>query len=81
VNNEMQWMNIAVGYAPDNWIPGVRVGYRENLVGSQLSMATFGITLLKGLNLDIAYGLEEIESDGEKYPRSVAVNLGLEMRF
>ncbi|VAW83743.1 hypothetical protein MNBD_GAMMA18-80, partial [hydrothermal vent metagenome] len=41
VNNEMQWMNIAVGYAPDNWIPGVRVGYRENLVGSQLSMATF----------------------------------------
>ena len=81
VGNEIQWMNIAIGYVPDNWIPGIRAGYRENLAGSQLSMATFGITLLKGLNLDIAYGLEEIESDGEKYPRSVAVNLGLEMRF
>ncbi len=81
VGNEIQWMTVAVGYAPDNWIPGVRMGYRKNMAGSELSMATFGLTLIKGLNLDIAYGLEEVEEDGEKYPRTVAVNLGLEMRF
>lgn len=81
IGNEIQWMTAAVGYVPDNWIPGVRFGYRKNLVGSQLSMATFGLTLLKGLNLDVAYGLEEVEHEGEKFPRTVAVNLGLEMRF
>ncbi|MCF6217422.1 MAG: conjugal transfer protein TraF [Gammaproteobacteria bacterium] len=81
VGNEMQWATLAVGYAPDNWIPGVRVGYRKNMAGSELSMATFGLTLIKGLNLDVGYGLEEVEEDGEKYPRTLAVNLGLEMRF
>ncbi len=81
VGNEMQWLTLAVGYAPDNWIPGVRVGYRKNMAGSELSMATFGLTLIKGLNLDMAYGLETVEEDGEKYPRTVALNLGLEMRF
>ena len=81
VGNEIQWMSMALGYAPDNWIPGVRFGYRENLAGSQLSMATFGLTLLKGVNLDVAYGLEEVEHEGDKYPRTIAVNLGVEMRF
>lgn len=79
---EYQWASVSAAYATDSWwIPGLRVGYRANMAGSELTYATLGLTLFKLLNLDVAYGLEKVEVDQEDYPRSLLVNLGLELSF
>lgn len=80
--DKQQWAVIALGFAPESWIiPGLRVGYRQNMAGSELSYATFGLTLFKGLNLDLAYGLDSTKIDGEDMPRAVAANVAFEVRF
>jgi len=82
VANDVQWVSASAAYATSSWIiPGVRVGYRKNLAGSQLSAATVGFTLLKLLHLDAAYGLETIDVDGTPQPRMAQVNLGLDLLF
>lgn len=80
--NAYKWATLSAGYATDSWwIPGVRVGYRTNMAGSELSYLTGGLTLFKTANLDIAYALDSVEVDGEKAPRSMMVNLGFELTF
>lgn len=82
MGDEYQWATASAAYATDSWwIPGLRLGYRQNLAGSELSYATAGLTLFKMLNLDVAYGLESVTIDGETVPRSVIANLGLEVTF
>ncbi len=82
VGDEYQWANASVAYITDSWlIPGGRLGYRKNLAGTELSMAEIGLTLFKVLNLDVAYGLEDVEIDNEVYPRTFIVNLGMELSF
>ncbi len=82
LGNEIQHASISAAYATDSWlIPGLRLGYRQNMAGTQLSEAMVGLTLFKVMNLDVAYGLESTEIDGETMPRSLAANLGLEVTF
>jgi hypothetical protein len=82
MGDEYQWATASGAYATDSWlIPGLRLGYRKNLAGSELSYATAGLTLFKVLNLDVAYGLESVTIDGETVPRSLMANLGLEVTF
>jgi hypothetical protein len=82
MGDEYQWATASAAYATDSWlIPGLRMGYRKNLAGSELSYATAGLTLFKVLNLDVAYGLESVTIDGETVPRSLMANLGLEVTF
>jgi len=82
VANDVQWMSVSAAYATSSWIiPGVRVGYRKNLAGSQLSAATAGLTLFKIVHLDVAYGLETIDVDGSPQPRMAQANVGLNVLF
>ncbi len=82
VANDLQWMSVSAAYASNSWIiPGVRVGYRKNMAGSQLSAATVGLTLFNTLHLDAAYGLETIDVNGTPQPRMAQVNLGLDLLF
>ena len=77
-----QWANISAGFTPNSfWMPGLRAGYRTNLAGSKLSMVEGGITLFKILNIDGAYGLQSVEYEGKKYPRTGYINIGLELTF
>lgn len=80
--DEYQWATASAAYITKSWIiPGIRLGYRVNQAGSELSYLTGGITLFKYLNLDGAYGLEDVVIDGSTLPRSFMVNLGLELSF
>jgi hypothetical protein len=80
--NEYKWATISAGYATDSWwIPGFRVGYRANMAGTELSYLTGGLTLFKTVNMDLAYGLDSVEIDGESAPRSFMFNLGFELTF
>lgn len=83
VGRDFQWGTLSAAYATNSWwIPGIRLGYRTNLVGSKLNYATGGLTLFKALSLDIAYGLDKItDKNGKSIPRSAMINLGLQMTF
>ena len=79
--DEYQWATISTAYISSNWIiPSARVGYRANLAGEKLDYITLGATLFK-VTLDLAYGLEEVEIDNSKYPRSFIFNIGLDLMF
>ncbi|MEJ2754501.1 MAG: conjugal transfer protein TraF [Gammaproteobacteria bacterium] len=82
VGDELQWRSLTTSFMPKTrWIPGFRVGYRENTAGEALSQVTFGTTLLGVFNLDFLYGLDKIEIDDETYPRTFALNFGFEQHF
>ena len=82
VGNQVQWFTASAAYATRSWIiPGIRVGYRKNQAGSELSAVTAGLTLFKMLHVDGAYGLEQIEVDGSSAPRMVQVNVGIDFLF
>lgn len=80
VSAEVQWLSISGAYANNNrWIPGFRIGYRQNLAGTELKYVTLGASFLKFFNLDLAYSLDEVVIDNNTVPRSAAINLGFEL--
>ncbi len=82
LGDRYQNVTVSASYFPNRWwAPGVRLGYRKNLVGSELSSLNLGLSLFKRVNLDFAYGLESIDVDGDAVPRTLALNLGIESAF
>ncbi len=82
VGDDLQLFTLSTAYQPDNiWVPGARLGYRSNQVGSELSSVSLGVTLFGVANLDIEYGLEDTVIDGSSAPRKLGLNLGFEERF
>ena len=83
VGDEYQWAVASVSYYGDShFIPGLRAGYRQNLAGTELSYATFGLTVLKRLNIDFGVALETVEDeDGDEMPRSAYFSIGYDTAF
>lgn len=83
VGDEYQWAVASLSYYGDShYIPGLRAGYRQNMAGSELSYATFGLTFLKRLNIDLAVALETVEDeDGDDTPRSAYFSIGYDTAF
>ncbi|MEO9275622.1 conjugal transfer protein TraF [Marinomonas sp. 5E14-1] len=81
--DEYQWVAASLSYYGDShFLPGLRVGFRQNTAGSELSYASAGLTLLKRFNLDLAVALDTVESeDGETVPRSFYIALGYNAAF
>lgn len=80
---EFQWMTLSAAYATNSWwIPGARLGYCSNLAGSKLKYITGGLTLFKALSLDAAVSTDKVkDNNGKSAPRSVMLNLNLQMTF
>jgi F plasmid transfer operon, TraF, protein len=77
-----QGLAVALGYKTQTaWLPDFRVGYRKNLAGTELSSASLGLTFFSRLHLDVACGLESTKIDDTTTPRTLAVNLGFELRY
>ncbi|MCG8383645.1 MAG: conjugal transfer protein TraF [Gammaproteobacteria bacterium] len=82
VGNERQLFNLSASYfSNSHWLPSIRLGYSKNLAGSELSMLHGGLTLFGGTHIDFAYGLETVEIDGDKAPRSFGFSFGFERAF
>ena len=83
VGDEYQWAAASISYYGDShFLPGLRVGYRQNMAGTELSYATFGLTFLKRLNIDLAVGLDTVENeDGDETPRSAFFSIGYDTAF
>ncbi|NLV00388.1 hypothetical protein B6N13_20175 [Marinomonas sp. UCMA 3892] len=83
VGDEYQWAAASLSYYGDShYLPGIRVGYRQNMVGTELSYGTFGLTFLKRLNVDLGVALETVEDeDGDELPRSAYLSIGYDTAF
>ncbi|SBS26011.1 hypothetical protein MSP8887_00313 [Marinomonas spartinae] len=82
VGDKYRWAVASLSFFSDNLIaPGFRVGYRENLVGSQLKYVTGGLTFFRRLNLDVAVSTGTTEYNGHSIPRSAYFSIGYDMAF
>ena len=82
MGDELQWASLATAYIPmSRWIPSFRLGYRKNLAGESLASVNMGATLFGIFNLDLLYGLDNVEVDGNEMPRIVGIHVGFEQKF
>ena len=82
MGDEFQWFTASGGWTTNTaWLPNVRVGYRHNMVGSELDYLGIGVTAFKWFNFDIASEIDKIELDGETLPRGVLLSLGFQLEF
>lgn len=60
VGNAHQWATLSAGYAaPNQLLPGVRLGYRKNMAGSGLSYLSAGLNWLM-IYVDVAVSTQKI---------------------
>ncbi|WP_170252769.1 conjugal transfer protein TraF [Colwellia echini] len=82
MQNEYQWASVNVGYASDSWwLPGARLGYRQNLAGTELGYLSAGITFAKYINLGVSSTLDTVNIDGVNVMRGLTANLGLQFEY
>ncbi|WP_370979877.1 conjugal transfer protein TraF [Agaribacterium sp. ZY112] len=79
---ENQWFYLNGSYQPQNtWLPSVRLGYSENLVGSEIRMVGAGTTLFKYFNLDLSTSLDQVTIDDTSLPRGYDIKAGVKVSF
>lgn len=82
VGGEHQWFHASLGYDFQSpLIPDLRLGYRQNMAGAELSSVAAGFTLFNTVSLDLEMGLDEIEVDGSKVPRRAGFSLSFSESF
>ena len=80
--DDYQWVSVGAGFASDSWwLPGARLGARKNMVGTELTYITAGVTLFNIVNLDLATTTDTITVDGNTVPRGLIVNIGAQVLF
>ncbi|WP_219702312.1 conjugal transfer protein TraF [Marinomonas lutimaris] len=68
LGDEYQWATVSLSYYTDSWVlPGMRIGYRKNLVGSELNYYTAGLTFYRRLDVDVAYAPENDDGNSGAY--------------
>jgi hypothetical protein len=82
MGDRFQWVTLSGGFTTDSWwIPSVRIGYRQNLAGTELGYVSVGATLFKYVNIDIASALDTVEIDGRKLPQGLMGSIGFEISW
>ena len=82
MGDRFQWLTISAGFTTDSWwIPGGRVGYRQNLAGTELQYLSIGVTAFKIVNFDISSALDTVKIEGQKLPQGLMVSLGFEIAW
>lgn len=77
-----QWFHASSTYDfKSSWLPDLRVGYRKNLTGSELTSYTAGLSLFDRLTFDMEMALDEITVDDEQVPRRLAFSFSWSERF
>ena len=82
IGDEHRWYHVAASYDPESAIiPSLRVGYQENTAGTKTSSINFGASLFGMVNLDVQWGLDTIENEGDEIPRTFGISLSVDERF
>jgi len=82
MGDRFQWLTVSGGFTTDSWwLPGGRIGYRQNLAGTELSYLGVGITAFKFLNIDISSALDTVTIDGTTLPQGLMVSFGFQITW
>lgn len=82
LGDEYQWVTLSAGYTNDGWwVPSLRAGYRENLVGTKRRYLSLGATFFQFLNFDIASAFDAVEIDGQDLPQGLMASLGFQIAW
>ena len=82
MSDDYQWFTLSAGYATESWwLPGVRVGYRKNLAGTEMGYLGLGVTAFKFVNLDIASAVDSVKISGTDLPQGLMASLGFQLAW
>lgn len=82
VGDEFQWLTLSGGFDTGKpWLPNVRLGYRQNLAGTEKTYASLGITMFKYVNVDIASALDVTKIDGRNLPEGLMLSMGFQVNW
>ncbi len=82
MGDRFQWLTLSGGFTTDSWwIPSARIGYRQNLAGTELGYLSIGATLFKYVSIDIASALDTVKIDGQKLPQGLMGSIGFEISW
>ncbi|MDJ0911501.1 MAG: conjugal transfer protein TraF [Woeseiaceae bacterium] len=82
LGDEYQWATLSAGYSMDNrWLPNVRLGYRQNLAGTELGYLSVGFTAFEHINFDVASALDTVKIGGTTLPRGLMMSIGFQVNW
>ena len=82
MGDDYQWLTLSTGFTTDSWwIPGARIGYRQNLAGTELKYIGIGLTAFKIFNIDISSALDTVSIDGTTLPRGLMTSIGFQITW
>jgi len=82
MGDRFQWVTASVGYTNESWwLPSARIGYRQNLAGTELGYVGIGVTAFKIVNIDISSALDTTQIDGKKLPQGLMASIGFQITW
>ncbi len=82
MGDDYQWLTLSVGLARDSWwLPGVRIGFRQNLAGTEMKYIGIGLTAFKIVNFDISSALDTVRIDGQTLPQGLMLSIGFQITW
>ena len=82
MGDRFQWVTASAGFTTDSrWLPSARIGFRQNLAGTELKYVGIGVTAFKFVNFDISSALDTVTIDGTKLPRGLMTSIGFQITW
>jgi hypothetical protein len=82
MGDDFQWLTLSAGLIRDSWwLPGARIGYRQNLAGTEMSYISIGLTAFKIVNIDISSTLDTVSIDGHTLPQGLMFSMGFQITW
>lgn len=83
LGDDYQWATLSAAWTrPDSfWLPNLRVGWRQNLAGTELGFVSVGATMFRYINLDISSALDTVKISGTELPQGLMGSIGFHVNW
>ena len=83
LGDDYQWATLSAAWTrPDSfWLPNLRLGWRQNLAGTELGYLSVGATLFRYINIDISSALDTVRISGTELPQGVMGSIGFHVNW
>ena len=83
LGDDYQWATLSAAWTrPDSfWLPNVRVGWRQNLAGTELGFVSVGATMFRYINFDISSALDTVKISGTELPQGLMGSIGFHINW
>ncbi len=80
--DKFQWVTLSAAWARDSfWLPNLRVGYRQNLAGTEIGYLSLGLTAFRYVNFDLSSALDTVKIDGTDLPQGLMFSMGFQVNW